>query len=289
MEPMKTTTKTTTKSSRPRITKREKRIMEAWRDQANTTDAAFFQDEQVIKSALQYFSLEELWVMKDALPLPSLYGTQIFDAEALPVVARAIRRRDELLKPLIENLEANLPWLVESYMLNEVDFKTIMRRVRNRIDEYDGPPDLACFYQWAIPEVAATIKALNIVRKVEAENRIAFADVYQRAYRAVWAGVLEILKGCCHLGATHEVAEELVQITLTKILFDIESWYDDGDASLATRVRAYAESQALGWRTERIREKQRQGRLLGGVRRRLREMGYAKSAKKPSADLQNEL
>lgn len=200
---------------------------------------------------------------RDVCRLIQLQGTRKFWREFWIITARTLRHRDELLKPLLADLETNLPWLVENYTSDKVDYKAIMRRVQSRIDQYDGPPKLEAFIKWAVPEVASTLKALHIVRKVEAENRIAFAEVYGKTYRAAWAGVLEVLKGCHHLGATHEVAEELVHLTMVKILCDIECWYDDGEASLATRVHAYAESQALGWRQSRIREKQRRGRLLG--------------------------
>lgn len=212
-----------------------------------------------------------------------------FTPALLRVLGRANRRRDERLEFLLKGLKAFLPELVADYTSRLDDLNTIMRRVRERLDEYDGPITAEAFYEWVVPQIGDTLKALDIVRKVELQNSVVFAELYRRTYSAAWAGVLDVLKGCHDLGATHDVAEELVNVTFGKIFADIVNWHDDGEASLPTRVCAFAKDQALGWRTQRVREKQRRGRLLGGVRRRRKELRYPGSAKKPSADVQFEL
>jgi len=277
---------------RPRITKREKRIIEAWKDhvEGRVTDDDFFRDQRLVQTAAQYFTVEEGLAMLDKgeLPRPYIWGTRFFDAEFLPIAAKAIHRRDAMLKPHVEQLARLMPEILADYDVTPEDVKLIISRLRKRIDEYSGPPVSEPFVWWAMTQVADSITSLRTSRKEQDENRIAFADVYKHGYRAAFAGVWEILRHCRHLGATRDVAEELVQVTMMKILCDIKNWRD-GTASIPSRVRIFAEAQAMGWRTERIREKQRRGRLLGGVRRRRKELQYPGSAKKPSADAQNEL
>jgi hypothetical protein len=273
---------------RCRITKREKRTLEAWKEHAEgrVHESDFFRDQQLLATAMAYLTGEEIAELsrKEEIPRPSSCGTRFFDAEFLPIAAKAIRRRDEMLMPQLEQLEQLMPEIVHGYDVTPADVKIIITRLRQRLDQYSGPPQSEPFVWWAMEQVAATIRTLRIIRKVEAENAIAFADVYQRARRSAWAGVLEVLKGCHDLGATHDVAEELVHVTMIEILCDIENWRDDGEASIQTRVYAFARDQALGWRQSRIREKRRRRRLLGGVRRRRRVCLYPPSAIKSSSE-----
>lgn len=264
---------TTAKSRRPRITKREKRILEARRDheERRVSDADFFRDQRLLQAATAYFTLEEVFelVRDGKLPRPSEWGTRFFTAEFLPVLTLAVRRRDAALKPLIEQLERIVPGIVTEYdpMLTRNEVKVIMRRLRERFDRYSGPPESEPFIAWAMEQVANTLKPLRILRKVEAENNVAFADVYERGYRSAFAGVWEILRHCKHLGATPDTARQLVQDTFTKIFLKAEDWRDDGTASIPTRVRAYAEAQAMGWRSARISARQQERRMRGAMRR----------------------
>lgn len=280
---------TATKQPKPRITKREKLILASWRDQATATDAEFFRDKRLVRAALQYLPVKEL--LEIELPAPSTWGTRFFDAEFLPVAARAIRHREAWINFEFKNLERLLLGILEGHNVTPTDVRIIVSRLRECLDLYVGPPDTDTYIHWAMAEVGATIKALRIRRAVERENYIVFAELYNRTQRAAWAGVCEELKDCRDLGFDRVQAEEIVHATFVKILLKMEDWRDgdDNEASLETRVRRFAESQALGWRTERIRDKQRKGRLLGGVRRRRKELLYPVGAKKPSADLQNVL
>jgi hypothetical protein len=241
-------------------------------------------DLQTAQSLVEHISAEEFCYL-----VGRCGKKKYFTPALLRVLSRANRRRDERLEFLLKDLEAFLPELATAYTSRPDDLNTIMRRVRERVDEYNGPTTAGAFYDWVVPQIANTLKALDIVQKVELQNPVVFEDLYRRTYRAAWAGVLKVLKSCHHLGGSHKVAEEIVNITFGKIFADIVNWHDDGEASLPTRVRRFAEAQAKGWRTERIREKQRRGRLLGGVRRRRKELLYPTGAKKPSADVQFEL
>jgi DNA-directed RNA polymerase specialized sigma24 family protein len=190
-----------------------------------------------------------------------------FTPALLRVLGRANRRRDERLQFLLKDLDGFLPELVASYTSRPEDIKTIMRRVRERVDEYNGPTAAEPFLEWVVPQIAVTLKSADTLRKVEAQNSIAFADLYRRTYRAAFAGAWDILRHCRHLGATPDTARQVVQDTFTKIFLSAEDWRDGGEASLPTRVREYAEWQAMGWRTERIRERRKERRMRGAMRR----------------------
>lgn len=224
-------------------------------------------DELRKQEALTHSAYEAGATTKDLIQLYSAEGTRGYLREFLRVAGRVLRRRDERLAFLLGDLEEFLPELTASYTCSSADHAAIMRRIRERVDEYNGPTAPEPFLEWAVPEVAGVIRSLNIVRKVETENRIAFADLYRRTYRAAFAGAWEILRHCRHLGATPDTARQVVSDTFAKIFLSAEDWRDDGEASLPTRVRAYAEWQARGWRTERLRERRKERRMRGAMRR----------------------
>ena len=264
-------TKAKAAKSSPRITKREKLIMQAWKEHAEgrVSDADFFRDQRLLQTATQYLRLEDLLAMmgNGELPPPSAWGTRFFDAQFLPIAAKAIHRRDAMLKPHVEQLERLMPALLADYGVVPGNAKIIFSRLREHIDRYSGPPESGPFIAWAMEQVAATLTALHITTKVKAENDIAFADIYQRAFRSAFAGAWEVLRHCRHLGATPDTVRQIVQDCFTKIFLSAEDWRDDGTASIPTRVRAYAKAQAQGWRTQSIRERQKERRMIGAMRR----------------------
>ena len=116
-----------------------------------------------MQNALRFLSLEDRASLWDGgkFPLPSFLGTSLFQSEFLPMLAKAVCRRERWLKREIAQLETGLAWILEDHGVPPGDLKVIARRLRERLDRYDGPPSPETFIQWACVEIGATIKALR--------------------------------------------------------------------------------------------------------------------------------
>lgn len=261
---MKKTTKTTEArtTGTETATVKKSRRRELSDEEVRQLERQFDADLRTAQSLLPHITTEEFCYL-----LGRCGEQKHFPRALLRVLGRANRRRDALLKPHVEQLERLMPEILEGYDVTPEDVRVIISRLRELLDLYSGPPVSEPFVWWAMEQVAGTITALRIMRKVELQNPVVFADLYRRTYRAAFAGVWEILRHCKHLAATPNIARQVVQDCFTKIFLSAEDWRDDGTASIPTRVRAYAEAQAMGWRTEQIRERQKERRMRGAMRR----------------------
>jgi hypothetical protein len=173
---------------------------------------------------------------------------------------KAERQRIAALGTLLSEVASEVSFEVfeEHGNLTRVEIDSLLAVVRGDLQHYDGEvTDPDAFTGWIIGEVDAEIRYREDVRARERMRHAKFVAMHEIGQRAVYDGIWEILKGCFGLGATKQEAEELAQLTWCKIWGDFKAWEADGTASIATRLRAFGHAQALGWRTERLRNRAR--------------------------------
>jgi hypothetical protein len=222
-----------------RVTTKSKRRQKSYQPDRNALDAlmvltishrAFIADSELL-SLLQSLKTKRFW---------SAWFT---------LSAKATRRRDAALRELLSRVGPTLRSLLPDYYsaLPSDDLDRLMDKVKGSLDNYSGPLDDGVFLEWAI---------LRIVHPT-AERLLKFYEIYDEGCRSAYAGAWSVLKHCRDLGSDRDAARELVQDTFCKVYSDLDAWGKPGAASIPTRLRAYAKDQARGWRTNRLRQRER--------------------------------
>jgi hypothetical protein len=241
-------------------------------------DSAFLQNEAILTAVLSEFSLEERMAM-NPWELGAIYqscGTPHFRAEVLPLLAKAVRRREAGVTEILDSIFV-------ATKIAQDDHPAVQRvkeRLRRKASGYRGPVTFRAVLHWAVDELAGMALAVQALRGYEAQPKMTFAEIYRQGYAAAWDGVWDVLRDCPDLGASEEEARELVNRTFIKVWFRLDDWNQQGTASIQTRIRAFAKKQAMGWRTQRLRERAREALLRG----EFGDADYrgARSGKKPS-------
>jgi hypothetical protein len=159
-------------------------------------------------------------------------------------------------------------YLAQPSSLTLENVETLLGAVARLLERYDGADNVDAFAQWAIETIvqpgAALLVALNTLKGEHTE--------------AVRRGIRSVLATCGDLGVVPPGSTpgkgvgtigELEAQTWTKIFLSLDKWLTPSfaktpgrsPASLSTRLHAYARDQALGWRTDRLRHREKFGTL----------------------------
>ena len=186
-------------------------------------------------------------------------GMKYFLPSLLRVLGRANRRRDERLGGLLDKalpvILANVPASVAG---------PFAARIRERLDRYEGPSELAPMLQWIINEADFFVLANQAIRADAVQSVHEFNAIYAKGRDALLGGIRKSLATCLDLGADigdeehpGDTVSELEQRAWVRIWCDLPAWAAPGTASITTRLFAYGMDQAHGWKTERLRDRER--------------------------------
>jgi hypothetical protein len=173
------------------------------------------------------------------LAVPDLQGA--FEVTT-PISAISPERRKSLENLYVASYGAIRDIAASESSLLVQDIDSITDGVARYLDQYEGPAEPSVFLCWATGIAHEAIEQLKWFYAAQRDHSL-----------IVYSGIWAVLRGCSDLGATDYEVELLSQTTWVKVLLDLSRWQKPGTAKLSTRLREFAHSQALGWRTERLR------------------------------------
>jgi hypothetical protein len=196
--------------------------------------------------------LLQLW--EDSKKFPRLLRTKL--ASAL----QAERERTAVLQNLLDEVtdEVILKLFEKHSDVTHAALTTLLNQVRTRLEQYDGEADdRADFIQWISDSVEEQLKRRAEERAREKEVTAKFTAMYTAGKKSLKAGIWSVLKGCEDLGADKAEVEEVAQRAWIKVWQRFQSWEKKGPATITTRLYDFGRAQALGWRTQRLRDREK--------------------------------
>jgi hypothetical protein len=126
--------------------------------------------------------------------------------------------------------------------LTREDVSHILDDVARRLPDYQGEVTVQGFPAWC-ESVAFPLREWFAMKREHAS--------------AVRGGILHITNGCSDLGVDYGTVRELENQAWLKIFLQIDGFLAEGTAKLKNRLFAMGRWQAMAWRSERLRHRER--------------------------------
>jgi hypothetical protein len=126
--------------------------------------------------------------------------------------------------------------------LTRQDVGFILTDITGKLPEYTGDATSWGFVAWC-EAVAFPLREFYSMKRVHAS--------------AVRGGILHITNGCSDLGVDYGTARELENIAWQKVYAKIDGFLEEGTAKLKNRLFSMGKWQAMAWRSERLRHRER--------------------------------
>lgn len=226
-------------------------------EQIRQFDLDFEADFHVVRSLAPHLNDEEL------LYLASNSGLKSFAPALLHVLGTANKRRDAKLTKLLDSIFAAVKLSADDPVEQRV-----MEHLCRKADAYTGRLTFSDVLNWVADELAGYALAVEAMRYDRVQSLADFGELYSEGRGALLGGIRRGLIDCADLcpdlGDESHIGDdvsELEQRAWLRIWENLPAWTAPGSAAITTRLFAFGQWQARGWKTERLRERDRLRRI----------------------------
>jgi len=259
--------------TKKRITRATSSRDRFWRIAADlepTSDEAYLRDEAILAEALSEFSFDEQMAMDhyDIASIAISAGSPAFQAEALPLLCRALGKRTERLHKLLDDARVFLESRLQDYHpdLSQAERETaIAYAIASAKSHYGGEVNEEPVSAWVVDKVRQAVTFVRAIREDENACQAEFDELYKHR-RALLGGIYSVLETCVDLGAdlgqdgkVGDTVSEIEQVAWMYIWNHLSDWTspDRAHAAITTRLYGLGRDTARIWRTARLRNRNR--------------------------------
>lgn len=244
----------------------KKRSCKPTDEQIAQFDRQFEADFNLMRTLAQagHLTIEEM------MYLTQNSGLKSFTPALLRILGQANRRRDAKLDKLLNEVFI-ITKIAED---NHPAVLRIKERLGRKIEEYTGAMNFNGVLHWVVDETAGMALAVQAMRLDSVRSLTEFGQLYAKGRDALLGGIRSGLASCADLhpdiGNETRIGDdvsELEQRAWLRIWANLSEWTAPGIAAITTRLFAFGQWQARGWKTERLREREKVRRIEEAMQR----------------------